>query len=136
MRLSGREIAAFCAVLGSRIQERGAELYLFGSRVYGRLKGGDIDLLLLASSEVVRRLRSEKHFVLAEFKRELGDQRIDLVLAEASDVRGNPFLRRALRTAILLKRWRSRPRPPGRPARTRLSSALSVPRTGLGQRQL
>jgi len=50
-------------------------------------------------------LRARKHFLLAEIKKELGDQRIDLTLSEPAKARRNPFLARALRTAVLLKRF-------------------------------
>lgn len=105
MRLKQREIDVFVAVLGSRIKKRAVELYLFGSRTQDQLKGGDIDLLVLASPSVVRALRSEKHFLLAEFKKGIGEQRIDLTLAEAPTAQQDPFIKRALETAVLLKRW-------------------------------
>lgn len=106
MRLNRHELNVFAAVLGSRLKQRQARLYLFGSRTEDRLKGGDIDLLVLAPVEVIKNLRSEKHSLLAEFKKELGEQRIDLTLAEAAKARQDPFLRLALRTAILLKKWK------------------------------
>lgn len=106
MRLSRHERKVFAAVLGARVKKREAELYLFGSRTEDRLKGGDIDLLVLAPGEVVKNLRSEKHSLLAEFKKELGEQRIDLTLVEAPKAREDPFIRRALKTAILLKKWK------------------------------
>ncbi len=105
MRLGAREIEVVAAVLDARIRKRRAKLYLFGSRTQDQRKGGDIDLLVLALPAVIRDLRGEKHFLLAEVKKEIGDQRIDLVLAEASKARQDPFIRRALQTAILLKSW-------------------------------
>jgi predicted nucleotidyltransferase len=107
MRLSRQEIAAISRVLGARLKNRSAALYLFGSRTQNQLKGGDIDLLVLAPATVAKDLRAQKHFLLAEFKEELGDQRIDLTLAEPAKARKDPFLARALRTAVLLKRWGS-----------------------------
>jgi hypothetical protein len=74
-------------------------------RAQDHLKGGDIDLLLLAAPAAIRILRSEKHALLAEFKREIGEQRIDLTLAEEPAARRKPFIKLALRTAILLKTW-------------------------------
>ncbi len=105
MRLRRQEIAAIIQVLGAHLKERSAALYLFGSRTQDQLKGGDIDLLVLASSAVVKGLRTGKHFLLAELKKELGDQRIDLTLAEPAKARRDPFLSCALRAAVLLKRW-------------------------------
>lgn len=105
MRLKQWEVDALVAVLSARIGERAAQLYLFGSRAHDHLKGGDIDLLLLAPAAAVKSLREEKHFLLAEFKKEIGDQRIDLTLAEASKARRDPFIRHALDKAVLLKSW-------------------------------
>jgi|CXWL01.1.fsa_nt_gi predicted nucleotidyltransferase len=109
MRLKRRDIEVFIAVLDSRVKKGAAELYLFGSRVQDHLKGGDIDLLVLAPSPTIKALQSEKHFLLAEFKKETGDQRVDLTLAEAPLARKDPFIRHALQAAVLLKKWK-RPR--------------------------
>lgn len=124
MRLSPREIDILVSVLGSRIRGEKAELYLFGSRTQDRLRGGDIDILVVAQPEVVRRLRAEKESLLAGFKKVLGERRIDLVVAETPATKRVPFLRTALRTAILLKRWGSRRR------RCATSRSRRAPRRG------
>jgi predicted nucleotidyltransferase len=105
MRLLRPEIAAITRVLGARLKKGSAALYLFGSRTQDHLKGGDIDLLVLAPAAEIKGLRAEKHFLLAELKEQIGDQRIDLTLAEPAKARQDPFLARALRAAVLLKRW-------------------------------
>ena len=106
MRLPREEIAAIRRVLDAGLKGSSAELYLFGSRTQDYQKGGDIDLLLLAPATVVKNLRSRKHFLLAELKKELGDQRIDLTLAEPAKASQDPFLRRVIRSAVLLQRWK------------------------------
>ncbi len=105
MRLQPQEINAITRVLGACLKDRPATLYLFGSRTQDKLKGGDMDLLVLAPEAVAKCLRARKHFLLAELKEELGDQRIDLTLSEPAKARQDPFLAHALRTAVVLKRW-------------------------------
>ena len=55
-------------------------LYLFGSRVDDRLKGGDIDLFIETNDK--SDLFEKKLKFLARVKRAIGDQRIDVVFNE------------------------------------------------------
>jgi predicted nucleotidyltransferase len=52
-------------------------VYLFGSRVNDNLKGGDIDLLI--NTNIEKMTFRNKVVFLAELKKNLGDQKIDLV---------------------------------------------------------
>jgi predicted nucleotidyltransferase len=52
-------------------------VYLFGSRIYDNMKGGDIDLLV--SSDEDKMTFKNKVLFLADLKKHLGDQKIDLV---------------------------------------------------------
>ncbi|MEZ5073121.1 MAG: nucleotidyltransferase domain-containing protein [Bacteroidales bacterium] len=68
-----------------------AQVFLFGSRTNDRKRGGDIDLLL----EGIRdedNTAMRKASLIADLKRELGDQRIDLVVKTAENQRA-PFIR-------------------------------------------
>lgn len=56
---------------------RTGNIYLFGSRVDDTLKGGDIDLYLEVSDHTD--LFNKKRKFLAKIKRELGEQKIDVV---------------------------------------------------------
>ncbi|NOR80573.1 MAG: nucleotidyltransferase domain-containing protein [Methyloprofundus sp.] len=56
------------------------ELYLFGSRVDDTQKGGDIDLYLVVNNK--ENLFIKKIKFLSRIKRELGDQKIDVVFNE------------------------------------------------------
>ena len=56
------------------------DIYLFGSRVDDTKKGGDIDLYLVVSDHA--NLFEKKLKFLARVKRELGDQKIDVVFNE------------------------------------------------------
>ena len=53
------------------------EIYLFGSRVDDNKKGGDIDLYLVVKDQ--ENLFAKKIKFLSRIKRELGDQKIDVV---------------------------------------------------------
>ena len=53
------------------------EIYLFGSRVDNSKKGGDIDLYLVIESKV--NIFKNKIKFLAKIKRELGEQKIDVI---------------------------------------------------------
>ncbi len=53
------------------------EIYLFGSRVDNNKKGGDIDLYLVINEHI--NLFEKKIKFLSRVKRELGEQKIDIV---------------------------------------------------------
>jgi len=53
------------------------EVYLFGSRVDDSKKGGDIDLYLVVENKV--NMFKNKIKFLAKIKRELGEQKIDVI---------------------------------------------------------
>ena len=53
------------------------EIYLFGSRVDDNKKGGDIDLYLVIENK--EKLFERKVKFLSRVKRELGEQKIDIV---------------------------------------------------------
>lgn len=53
------------------------EIYLFGSRVDDTKKGGDIDLYLVLKEHT--NLFEKKIKFLSRIKRELGDQKIDII---------------------------------------------------------
>lgn len=53
------------------------EIYLFGSRVDDSKKGGDIDLYLVVENKI--NMFKNKIKFLAKIKRELGEQKIDVI---------------------------------------------------------
>jgi len=77
MRLSSE---VTCVIQDAFVQvfERG-DLYLFGSRVDDARKGGDIDLYV--DTENREHMGEKRIEFLTRIKREIGDQRIDLVVA-------------------------------------------------------
>lgn len=55
------------------------QIYLFGSRVDDRLKGGDIDLYL--DPQIAENLKEKKLKFLVEIKSRIGDQKIDVIIS-------------------------------------------------------
>jgi len=55
-----------------------AQVFLFGSRVLDTAKGGDLDLLI-RTQETQNKLNKKLKF-LALLKKEIGDQKIDLII--------------------------------------------------------
>ena len=75
--------------------DKSAKVYLYGSRVNDKLKGGDIDLMVF--SEKISFMEQLK--IKAEMHHQLGEQKIDLLITE--DL-GKPFVQLVLETAVLL----------------------------------
>ncbi len=61
---------------------RDIKVYLFGSRIYAEQKGGDIDLFMEAAKEEQITFKEKTDFVV-DLKRNLGDQKIDVVFKTA-----------------------------------------------------
>ncbi len=75
MRLNKRYIE----VIKKSFQDvfKSGDIYLFGSRVDDSKKGGDIDLYLVIDNRV--NIFKNKLKFLAKIKRELGEQKIDVI---------------------------------------------------------
>ncbi len=102
MRLEPKEIEQVCAVIESFMGETRAELRLYGSRVDDTLKGGDIDLVIVFSTELERRAFSvAPHVIVAALKQKLGERKIDLSLISKEDEL-KPFWALALQNSIVL----------------------------------
>ena len=77
MRLNETEIEVIHQVASKHFGQ-GTRVFLFGSRVDDLKKGGDIDLLVNNDDESRLTLEGKVRF-LAELKRIIGDQKIDVV---------------------------------------------------------
>ncbi len=80
MRLSKKYISVIKKYFNEFFQN--GEIYLFGSRVFDNKKGGDIDLYLKVDNHT--NLFSKKIKFLSRVKRELGEQKIDIVFNQDS----------------------------------------------------
>ena len=105
MRLSASEIEGIKKSINQFIFHDYYTLFLFGSRANQYKKGGDIDLLLVLAGEnapTKNTVMTQKHHIIAEIKSAIGDQKIDLVIAEKPDLTTDPFLQEITKTAIEL----------------------------------
>jgi predicted nucleotidyltransferase len=99
MRLTRQQVEA---IRHSAVEVFGPEarVWLFGSRVDDRKRGGDIDLLIRpmrtgSGSSIEGKLR-----FLRELERRIGERKVDVVLEEANDSR--PIVRVAHETGVVL----------------------------------
>lgn len=107
MRLHPKEVEGIIDALSPFIGANHAELRLYGSRVRDDTKGGDIDLLLLTDSAHLRdQLLAQKHYLLASIKNRVGDQKIDLLIADLTRSNDCSFLNMVLPGSICLKTWK------------------------------
>ncbi len=93
MRISKNEIKAIKESVNSL--DKGAEIYLFGSRNVDLAKGGDIDLLIISeklSYDDTIRIRK----ILYE---KLEEQKIHIIIAQDTT---DPFVKIAYREGVLL----------------------------------
>ena len=107
MRLAPEVVCALVEGLSPHLDTcSGAELLLFGSRVNDRRRGGDIDLLLLIDDKTTRdRVRMAKIDILADWKRRLGEQKIDFRIASRDEAATDAFLKVVLSSAVPLHSW-------------------------------
>ena len=75
--------------------DRNSKIVLFGSRADDTKKGGDIDLLVLSEKLTF----DDKLRILSRLYDELGEQKIDLILAKN---KSKPFVKIALETGVYL----------------------------------
>ncbi len=106
MRLKPEEIDAFVQTLSPWLKATSAKLYLYGSRADDALRGGDIDLLLIVTDVgKEKEIHQKKHVLLNEFKKKVGDQRIDFTVTSLAESKNNPFIQEILPGAVLLKEY-------------------------------
>lgn len=106
MRLTPQQVSSLISAITPFIQQKQIELRLYGSRIHDHLKGGDIDLLLITQEEIVaNKLREEKHLLLAQIKKYLGEQKIDLTITTSQEINNDPFLKLILPESFVLHTW-------------------------------
>ncbi|HBK53168.1 nucleotidyltransferase family protein [Syntrophomonas wolfei] len=93
MRLSGHEINSIKETVKNVDQD--ARIYLFGSRVDKKKRGGDIDLLIFSY-----KLKEEDRFrIKRDLWEQIGEQKIDIIIVRDES---DPFTRIVLKEAVLL----------------------------------
>lgn len=97
MRLTAEERRAIVQEIRKVASD--AVIYLYGSRVDDRLKGGDIDLLVMTSGADW----SAKIDMLLAIKQRIGDQRIDLKLLTPAEAEKDVFVQAVLPGAVALE---------------------------------
>ncbi len=90
MRLNTKERKTILEAIRRRDPE--ADVFLFGSRVRDEARGGDIDLIALSRLPLER----DRHRILDELCDELGEQKMDLLIA--SSAMENSFVRMLIET--------------------------------------
>ena len=96
MRLTEKEQKAILSAVLSK--DKGAEIYLFGSRTKDKLRGGDIDLLVISDSISF----SEKVDILIDIKNKIGEQKIDLLIKTNQEASKDAFVKSILNEAVRL----------------------------------
>ncbi|MCK5523971.1 MAG: hypothetical protein KAI83_12635 [Thiomargarita sp.] len=84
MRLSQNQISAILKAKESFFPH--SKIYLFGSRINDSRCGGDIDLYILSEKRVLDGVKKRIDF-LVMLKSLIGDQKIDVILADQSQNR-------------------------------------------------
>ena len=76
---------------------KSGKIYLFGSRVDDKLKGGDIDLYL--APDISENLAKKRIDFLVKLKRAIGEQKIDVVISSDTS---RAIEKEAIKNGILL----------------------------------
>lgn len=94
MRLTKEQAEQLYLSIKSFLGNLEFELFLYGSRVNDQLAGGDIDLLIITSSEGVRAFEKYRLDILVAMKKKksIGQRRIDIKAAKVEDLQKDPFL--------------------------------------------
>lgn len=92
MRISIKEKNLMCASLEKNLIEISFKVFLFGSRVNDKKKGGDIDLLLQVLPNDFSSVVNKKYQLRFDLEEVLGDQRVDLTISTGEKMVMDPFL--------------------------------------------
>ena len=106
MRLTQAEIDAIVLAITPFLSKKNAELRLYGSRVHDNLKVGDIDLLLLVDHDpCADTIKLQKHLLLSHIKKQLGDRKIDVLIASRDTIETDTFITMIFPESIILHIW-------------------------------
>lgn len=99
MRLTRDQITAIRLAAEESFGE-GSQVWLFGSRVDDRRRGGDIDLLVQPAQTACASDFKRKVRFLGRLERSLGERKVDMLIETAGDCR--PIIRLAHETGVRL----------------------------------
>ena len=99
MRLTQEQIAAI-RISVNEVFGLGAQVWLFGSRVDDRRRGGDIDLLVRPAATDIKPSLASKLRLLNKLEGRIGERKVDVVIEADNDSR--PIVRVAHETGVLL----------------------------------
>ena len=99
MRLTQEQINAI-RISVNEVFGLGSQVWLFGSRVDERRRGGDIDLLVRPAATHIRPSLASKIRFLNKLERRIGERKVDVVVEVDDDSR--PIVRVAHETEVLL----------------------------------
>lgn len=103
MRLKPETVQEIVSTVQKHLANSPHKLYLYGSRVNDSLRGGDIDLLLLLElTEDKPAAESLKYKILADIKKQIGDQKIDFGIYTRQQIGKEAFLDLILPAALCL----------------------------------
>lgn len=94
MRLNEKQVEQIKLIFSAFLKSQ-AKVFLVGSRTKGSLKGGDIDLLIVASEVELSSLRLNKLKIINELQKQssIGDQKIDLIFSTEKDLQEDAFIK-------------------------------------------
>lgn len=101
MRLTARQASIICNTFRQQFGQK-ASLWLFGSRVDDTKRGGDIDLYVQTPEQDVEKLFQAKIKFLVALDKQLGEQKIDVVLHRTGQNLQLPIYKIAQETGIKL----------------------------------
>ncbi len=96
MRLNQFYVDNIKELAGSSFGE-GTSVFLFGSRIDDKKKGGDIDLFIRNENERALTVEAKVHF-LAKLKTKIGDRKIDVVFDNIGTRKNQSFYSSILKT--------------------------------------
>jgi predicted nucleotidyltransferase len=101
MRLTTQQVTAIKQITAECFGD-GALVYLFGSRLDDKHRGGDIDLYIETEQDDAAKVLEAKYNFLAKLKQRIGDQRIDIVVSYPARRRLPSIIAIAKRTGVRL----------------------------------
>lgn len=109
MRLEDWEIEGLIRAVENTLQKNhiplsGVRLYLYGSRIDDKKKGGDIDLLLRTPEAILMAVKKQSISLNTDMQNRIGEQKIDLLIVSDQPPQ-DPFHEIAIEQAVLIKAW-------------------------------